>query len=479
MKSKIFLVALLATCLFSCTSQGSKKDMTQKCSNTTDITKCKTSPTPPMGWNSFDAYDCRINENEFKEIVNYMAANLKQHGWEYAVIDYCWFNDNPGSWDNPQRRHGHPDIRLDKDGVPLDTLCMDQYSRLIPSVKRFPSAVNNQGFKPLADYVHSKGLKFGIHIMRGIPRQAYFEKRAIKGSSVTAYDIAEPFDTCNWQNNLYGVDASKEGAQEYYNSLFELYAQWEVDFIKADDMMYPPYHKGEIEMMRKAIEKCGRPMVLSLSCGEAPLGQAEHLKKYATMWRISADFWDNWEDLHHSFDLLNAWSSHRGEDCWPDADMIPFGKLALDNRPVGKERMTNFTREEQNTLMTLFCIARSPLMIGADLLSTPKDIIEKYFKNDEILSVNQHSTDNRQVFKNKNYAIWIATEPQSGDKYIGLFNLQDKPSEVTFNMELESLRGSYKARDLWSKKDLGIVENNLSINLGAHDATMIRLSKVK
>lgn len=397
---------------------------------------------------------------------------------QYVVVDASWFNDKPGEWNNPNRRYGHPDIRLDDNGVPLDTLCMDQYSRLIPSVKRFPSAINGQGFKPLADYVHGRGLKFGIHIQRGIPRQAYYEKRAIKGTTATAFDLGEPFDTCRWQNNLFGVDGSKDGAQEYYNSLFELYAEWGVDYIKADDMMYPSYHKGEIEMMRNAIEQCGRPMVLSLSCGEAPLGRAKHLKENATMWRISADFWDEWEDLYHSFDLLNAWSAHRGEDSWPDADMIPFGHIALDDRPVGKERMTNFTPEEQNTLMTLFSIARSPLMIGADLLSTPKEIIDKYFKNDEILSVNQHSTDNRQVFKNQNYAIWIATDPKTNDRYVGLFNLRNKPAKVIFNLELESLRGSYRACDLWSKKDLGIIINKLSVDLGAHDATMVRLTEI-
>lgn len=356
---------------------------------------------------------------------------------------------------------------------------MDEYSRLIPSVKRFPSAANGQGFKPLADYVHSKGMKFGIHIMRGIARQAYFQKSKIMGSNATAFDIAEPFDTCNWCNNMYGVDASKEGAQEYYNSIFKLYAEWGVDFIKADDTMYPPYHKGEIEMMRKAIENCGRPMVLSLSCGEAPLSQAEHIKKNATMWRVSADFWDNWEDLYHNFDLLNAWSSHIGEDSWPDADMIPFGKLALQNRPVGNERMSKFTPEEYNTLMTLFCIARSPLMIGSDLLSTPKEIIDKYFKNDEIIAINQHSTDNRQVFKNKNYAIWTATVPETGERYIALFNLQDKPAKVTFNMELESLRGEYKVRDLWKRQDIGTAKGKLSAELGAHDATVFKLTEIK
>lgn len=435
-------------------------------------------PTPPMGWNSFDAYDCRINEKEFKNIVDYLAQNLKQHGWEYAVIDYCWFNDNPGGWNNPNKRYGHPDIRLDSHGKPIDRLCMDEYSRLIPSVKRFPSSANGKGFKPIADYVHSKGMKFGIHIMRGIARQAYFQKSRIMGSKATAYDIAEPFDTCKWCNNMYGVDASKEGAQEYYNSIFKLYAEWGVDFIKADDTMYPPYHKGEIEMMRKAIENSGRPMVLSLSCGEAPLSQAEHIKSNATMWRISADFWDRWEDLYHNFDLLNAWSSHIGKDSWPDADMIPFGKIALQNRPVGKERMSRFTPEECNTLMTLSCMARSPLIIGSDLLSTPREVIDKYFKNDEIIAIDQHSTDNRQVFKNKSYAIWTATVPETGERYIALFNLLDHPAEVSFDMEWESLRGKYHARDLWKRKDVGVVEGKLSAHLGAHDATVFKLTKL-
>ena len=175
MKNKTFLSAALAFFMlagFNQTVQATTPLMPSE----EIVSKCKVAPTPPMGWNSFDAYDCRINEQEFKAIVDYMATNLKQHGWEYAVIDYCWFNDNPGGWNNPSKRYGHPDIRLDKDGKPLDVLCMDEYSRLIPSVKRFPSAANGKGFKPLADYVHSKGMKFGIHIMRGIARQAYFQK---------------------------------------------------------------------------------------------------------------------------------------------------------------------------------------------------------------------------------------------------------------------------------------------------------------
>lgn len=477
MKRNVITAIVLAVALFtnlSCNGRNKNPE-----NESIQASKSLVAPTPPMGWNSFDAYDCRINEQEFRQTVDFMAENLLQHGWEYAVIDYVWFNDEPGNWDNPKKRFGHPNIRLGENGIPLDTLVMDSFGRLLPSVKRFPSAANGVGFKAIGDYVHSKGMKFGIHIMRGIPREAYYNNLPIKGTKYFAKDIAEPWDTCEWQNNLFGVDASKPGAQEYYNSIFELYAAWGVDFIKADDTMYPPYHKGEIEMIQKAILNSGRPMVLSLSCGEAPLSRAKHLKENATMWRISADFWDKWEDLRHNFDLFNAWSSHIGPDSWPDGDMIPFGHISMNNRPHGEDRMSKFTPEEHRTLMTLFSIARSPLIIGSDLLSTPKEIIDTYFKNDEIIAVNQNSTDNRQVFKNEKYAIWIATEPKTGDKYVALFNLSDKPSKVSFEMELEWLRGDYKVRDLWAKKDIGTVKDVLEAQLNAHDAAFYKLSKVK
>jgi hypothetical protein len=433
---------------------------------------------PPMGWNSFDAYDCRINEQEFKSTVDFMQSKLLKYGWEYAVIDYVWFNDEPGKYSSSipgSRRYGHPNIRLNPDGTPLDTLVMDEYGRLLPSEIRFPSAKNRTGFKEIAEYVHSKGMKFGIHIMRGIPREAYYNNMPIKGTNYTAKDIAEPWDTCGWQNNLFGVDASKPGAQEYYNSIFELYAEWGVDFIKADDMMYPPYHKAEIEMISKALANCGRPMILSLSCGEAPLSQAHHVSQYSHMWRISADFWDNWKSLEHNFDLMNAWSPFIKNGHWPDADMLPIGRLSLNNRPHGPERMSKFTIPEHYTLMTLWSIARSPLMLGADLLKDTEDIMP-FITNADVLNVNQNSSDNRQVFKNENYAIWIASDLKTGKKYAALFNLSDKERKVTFDLELESLRGRYKVKDLWTGMDKGWVERKLEAVLPTHGAAFFELS---
>ena len=430
---------------------------------------------PPMGWNSFDAYDCRINESQFRKVVDFMTERMKPLGWEYVVIDYIWFNPEPGNWDNPDRRYGHPDLRLDEDGRPIDKLVMDEWGRLLPAENRFPSASDGAGFKPLADYVHSKGLKFGIHIMRGIPRQAYYEDSPIKGSEASARDIAEPWDNCAWCNNMFGVDSTREGAQAYYDSLFELYASWDVDYIKADDTMFPPYHSGEIEMMRRAIDNCGRPMVLSLSCGEAPLSRGPHLLENANMWRISSDFWDKWKSLEHNFGLLNSWSGYIGDGHWPDADMLPIGRLSLDGRPHGPERESKFTWEEHKTLMTLWCIARSPLMWGGDPMTTSEKSLS-YLTNPEVIAVNQHSTDNRQVTGNEQRVCWIATEPESGDRYVALFNLAEKPAPVSLRLEWEGIRGQQEVRDLWARKDIGLVKGELRKLLPPHGSGLYRLT---
>lgn len=478
----LYISVILGITIISCQNESSRE--------ATSFTYSEMAPVPPMGWNSFDAYDCRINEKQFRAIVDYMAEYLKPAGYEYAVIDYIWWHPEPGNWETP-RRKGHPNIRYNPDGSPLhrEYTTMDEYGRLMPALERFPSAADGAGFRPLADYVHRKGMKFGIHIMRGIHRVAVHEDAPIKGTGFTAAQIGEPWDTCNWCNHMMGVDPTKPGAQEYYNSLFELYASWGVDYIKADDVLRPVYHRQETELIRNAIEHAGRPMVLSLSPGEAPLSGARHLKENAHMWRVSADLWDEWEDIEHNFELLEEWSSHIGPGNWPDADMIPVGRISLDDRPHGPERMTMLTWNEQVTLMTLWCIARSPLMVGADLLTLPDSTL-KLLTNTEVLYVNQHSTDNRQVIRQdrttddpdnpgSHFAAWVATDPENGDRFVALFNLLDRESRVCFNMEWEMLRGEYRVRDLWEQEDAGTVEGNLCATLGAHGAALYRLTKIR
>lgn len=467
--------------LVSCGSEQSPEQQQQVIEkNTPEFYKW--AKTPPMGWNSFDAYDSRINEEEFKAIVDYISDNLKEFGWEYVVVDYIWWHPNPGNFDNPGKRKGHPNIRYKQNGEPLfpEYTTMDEYGRLLPAIERFPSAANGQGFKPLVDYVHSKGLKFGLHIMRGIHRYAWYKNTPVLNSPYTARDFTEPFDTCSWCNHMYGVDKSKEGAQEYYNSLFELYAEWGVDYIKADDMMVPKYHAGEIEMMRKAIDNSGRPMVLSLSCGEAPISFAQHLKENANLWRISTDFWDRWSALYRNFELLNAWSPFIGEGHWPDADMLPIGKLSLNDRPHGPERMTNLTKDEQYTLMNLWCITRSPLMLGADPLSMD-DFTLSLLTNKEVLAVNQNSSNNRQIdfnFGSADYRVWFADIPGSEDSYFALFNIADDPQEVTFYFEFEELRGTYDVYDLWEQKSIGTFKTKFSKLLPPHGSAIYRLKNI-
>jgi alpha-galactosidase len=453
---------------------------------------------PPMGWNSFDAWDSRIDEETYRKTVDFLAEHLKRHGWEYAVIDYIWWNPDPGGYntrDNYIRRPGHANLRLNPDGSLKypQAVTMDGYGRLLPAVHRFPSSADGKGFGPLADYVHGKGLKFGIHIMRGIHRHAYYEDTPILGTDRTARDIAKVGDQASWLNNMFGVDDRNEGAQAYYDSIFALYAGWGVDYVKADDMMgscgapFYGYSAGEIEMMRSAIDHSGRPMVLSLSCGEAPIARANHLERHANMWRVSTDFWDEWEDLRRSFQLLDRWSSFIGDHTWPDADMIPFGHLSIDGRPHGPDRMSRLTRPEHYSLMTLFSIARSPLMIGADLLSTPFETIETFFTNDEVLHVNRHSAHNRQVVRvdsetsdtvGEHHAVWIADDPETGDLFVALFNLSDENKAVTFDFQMEDLRGAYRVRDLWAREDIGEVERELTAELDAHGAGLYRLSRL-
>jgi len=470
---RYFYISLIIACLVSgsCQTRMGNKEKSKASETFADY-----SPNPPMGWNSFDAYDCRINETQFKETVDYMAENLLEYGWNYAVIDYIWWHPDPGQWNNPKMRYGHPNIRYASDGKPLDPSTIDEFGRLLPAIERFPSAAGGKGFKPLADYVHSKGLKFGIHIMRGIHREAFYNDLPVKGTGFSARDIAEPFDTCNWCNHMYGVDQAKEGAQEYYNSLFELYASWEIDFVKADDIMFPGYHKGEIEMIRKAIDNCGRAIVLSLSCGEAPLEMAEHLEENANMWRVSGDFWDNWKSLSHNFDLLNSWSSSIKPGNWPDADMLPIGRISIDGRPHGPERFSNFTLPEHYTLLSLWTISRSPLILGADLLTLPDSILS-LITNPEVIAVNQNSSGNRQVFWKDNKVAWIADDPESGDKYLALFNMSDTSGTVNFDLVSESLKGKYQVRDLWKRQSIGVFEMSFGARLEPHGAGLFRLKK--
>ena len=361
-------------------------------------------PTPPMGWNSWDSFGPSVTEKEVKANADYMAENLKDFGWEYVIVDIRWYVDNQTT--------GHYNSYENSDFV------LDEYGRYIPSPKRFPSAAGDAGFKPLADYMHSLGLKFGIHIMRGVPKEAVFNKMPIKGTDKTAADIYSTESECTWLQDNYTIVKGKPGAQEYYNSIFDLYASWGVDFVKVDDLSRP-YHADEIEMIRKAINQTGRPIVFSMSPGATPIDKHEHAANHANMWRNIDDFWDNWAQLNYSFVKCAEWAPYIQPGAWPDADMLPLGKFIRGERATN--RYTKFTKDEQYTLMTLWIIFKSPLMFGGNLPDNDA-FTDSLITNREVSEVHANSINNREWFNKNDLIGWAADDPERDDKFVAVFN---------------------------------------------------------
>jgi hypothetical protein len=458
--------------------------------------------TPPMGWNSWDCYGAGVWQEDALANAGYMAKNLKSHGWNLITIDIQWYE--PLAHTTEYRK-----------GAILE---MDANGRLLPAPNRFPLTAETHSFKPIGDYLHAKGLKFGLHLMRGIPRQAVDRDNApILGTPYHAADIADTNSKCFWNSDMYGVDMSKPGAQEYYDSVFAQMAAWGLDFVKVDDLSRP-YHTAEIEAIRKAIDKTGRAIVLSTSPGATPLNEGEHVETHANMWRISDDFWDGWRQLHEQFARLNNWMPFRGSGHWPDADMIPFGNI----RAWTTNGWTHFTHDEHYTLMTLWGIARSPLILGGNLPKNDEFTLS-LLTNDEVIAVNQNSANNHQLFNTNNQVAWVADVPGSNDKYLAVFNtspppppgrgrrgvppaveladnsagtnataarpavtntpaatpLTKEPVSISVSLADLGISGPAKVRDLWTHKELGDVTGVFTPVINSHGAGLYRVTPAK
>lgn len=415
-------------------------------------------PTPPMGWNSWDCYGPTVTEQEVKANADYMAEHLLPYGWEYVVVDIRWFveNDKAGGYNQTDPRY-----------------VIDEWGRYLPAENRFPSAAGGKGFGPLADYVHGLGLKFGIHIMRGVPHRAVELRLPVKGAEgITAADIYSEQGRCQWLRDNYTVDASRPGAQEYYNSLMELYASWGVDFIKIDDLSAPVYREREIDMIRRAIDRCGRPIVLSTSPGETPVGSAAHVDANANMWRMVNDVWDLWRDVTHLMEVSRAWTPYIGEGTWPDCDMIPLGRISIRGER-GEERDTRLTRDEQYSLMTLFTILRSPLMFGGDLPSCDAFTLG-LLTNREVLAMHRGSRNVRYVAYDGRHAV-IASEGEGDVRYVALFNLGEETATVQVGADACGAAAGWSACEMWSGEPVGEIGGTVSAELAPHACKLYRL----
>lgn len=419
---------------------------------------------PPMGWNSWDCYGAGVTEDELLGNAEFMRDRLKQYGYQYVICDIQWYE--PAAKGNVYNNFAD--------------LCMDEYSRLIPAVNRFPSSANGAGFKPIADKIHSMGLKFGIHIMRGIPRQAVHRNTRIYGTTARARDIASQFSLCPWNTDMYGVDTEKRGAEEYYDSLFKLYASWGVDFVKVDDIANTefspqnPYSaEKEIEMIRAAIDRSGRDMVLSLSPGPAPLNKAEHLSENANMWRISGDFWDRWDKLLNMFPLCEKWYPYVKDGSFPDCDILPLGKLCIDGSYMGDMgRDSGFTKEEQKTMMTLWAVFRSPLFFGGELRLTDNYTLS-LVTNPEVINVNQNSEKPLFVYNKGGIAVW-QTKIENCTA-VAVFNLSDEEKHYKLSFSDLGIENVRAVRDLWARKDISKCENDVAFSLKPHSSEFFEI----
>jgi len=413
--------------------------------------------TPPMGWNSWDSFGRTINEKEVRGTAEKVAKDLKSSGWQYIVIDEGWYISNPLEQDATQYH-----FTMTKDG------------RFIPDPTRFPSSANGAGFKPLADYVHSLGLKFGIHILRGIPRDAARGNLPIAQSGMRARDAADESDTCPWNAYNFGIKDNEAG-QKYYDSILSLYASWDIDFIKVDCIADHPYKPAEIRMISEAIRKTGRPIVLSLSPGPTALEHASEVAKHAEMWRTCDDLWDHWgtwkghewsQGLLAQFRTAAAWAPHIASGHWPDSDMLPLGRLG-PSPGAGEPRNTLLTRDEQRTMITLWSMARSPLMMGGNLLELD-EWTKSLLTNAEVLAVDQNSKENQQALMDGDLVIWTARSESGNGFYVAVFNTGDSELSVDRSWREVGLeKETYHVRDLWQKKNVGGA-NRLTVKLAPH-----------
>ncbi|MGA0568447.1 glycoside hydrolase family 27 protein [Rathayibacter sp. KR2-224] len=414
-------------------------------------------PTPPMGWNSWDSYGTTITEAEVLANAEFMHDRLLAAGWNTVVIDAAWF-------DPFAHAHGYNE--------PLRPT-MDAWGRLVPTPNRFPSAGDGAGFGPLARAVREFGLRFGIHVMRGIPREAVERDLPVFGTEYTARQVADVQSVCPWNRDNYGLNHAHPGAQAYYDAQVAQYAEWGIDYLKVDDML-APYHAEEIEAFSRAIARSRRPIVLSLSPGTGlSTRHLDHLRANAQMWRISDDLWDRWDDVYAQFARLARWAPLQEPGGWADADMLPLGRIGL-RAERGEPRDSLLTLDEQRTVLTLWVMARSPLMVGGDLPSSDGRTVE-LLANPWLGRVLSEARDSAEILREPRsggeHIVWAARSADPDRHFVALFSTVAGGSEVSVPVSSivgENRFGEWRLRDLWTEADPTVSDGMIRASVPEH-----------
>jgi len=381
---------------------------------------------------------------------------------------------------------------------------VDEFGRPQPDVEKWPSSIGGKGFKPFSDKIHAMGLRLGIHTLRGsVSAAAIFANSNIKGTSSNIADIVIPASEggqCNWNQDWFAVNATHPASAAFIDSVYQQYADWGIDFIKNDcigvttDALNHPhnYVPSNIALVSAAIQKSGRPMTYSLSPGggnrslngtdEIPLAAA--VANITNLYRIT----DDWHggDMKYHYAVAHAMEPFigavglGGDLSFPDLDMLNPYTNAKDDLDFKLQ-------------MTLWAIARSPLMYGADIRDPSLTAADfALMTNARVLDVQVKSVKNRQIYSKGGVVVWAAmganaatlSDSSSADPtaYVALMNYNTHPvnASVTYQ-QLGSLAvSSCTVINLWSGQSLGTVEAAVTAQLAASNgAALYSLSACK
>ncbi|KAG0458216.1 hypothetical protein HPP92_023373 [Vanilla planifolia] len=487
--------------------------------------------TPVRGWNSYDSFSWIINEEEFLANAEVVSSKLRAFGYEYVVIDFLWYrkNVNGSSVDS----YGYDSI--------------DEWGRLVPDPERWPSSTNGQGFQQVSQKVHEMGLKFGIHLMGGISVESVNNNKTIldvttglpyeEGGKIWyAGDIGLTDMRCAWmKNGFMRVNTDLRAGRAFLRSLYQQYADWGVDFVKLDCVFGDDLDRKQIIAISEILKDLDRPMLISLSPGtNVNVSMAEGIKEYVDMYRITGDVWDNWNDIATHFDVARNFAAAKEigakglhGNSWPDLDMLPLGLITDPGVRQGPHRRSKLTLDEQRTMLTLWSMAKSPLMFGGDTRQLD-DLTFNLITNPTLLEINSNSANNaefphvfsgkissimhlpdsrsdleRQLQKNKPEKImmgltamkadeaklhsdvrsWIATGKR-GEIYLSFFNLNPFSTRISANIGdlFKAVSGSFQTYrscdcyEVWTGKDFGAVEGAISIAISSHGCALFILN---
>jgi len=402
---------------------------------------------PYMGWSSWSYLKKdKLNEEAVMAQADVMAEKLKKYGYTYINIDAGWHND--------------------KD--------FDANGRRMCDSSKFP-----RGMKFIGDYLHSKGLKFGLYIEPGMPVEAYNQNGTILGTNIRVQEITDATQFANTLGkNFYRIDFSKPGAREWLESEAELLASYGVDFIKLD-FVGPSSRKSvdtrdEVKLWYTALQK-RRPVWFELS-NNLRVADAQFWQQCSNGWRIGGDIeapgkapkpLTVWSRVVTRFRDAPKWTKFAGKGGWNDLDSII----------VGNGEKTGLSLEERRTVMTLWCISCAPLYLGVDLTDLADEDLP-IITNTEAITLNQAGVVATPLSQDQPEQVWTAKNAD-GSYTVALFNLADKPSAVAVNWADIGITGAAQVRDLWSHTDLGDMLDGFSADLESHCCRLLKVTPKK